>query len=451
MVLSREMHVVVVGAGASGLCSARHALQMLDHHQDLSVSVIERSRSVGGIWSAATTPVYENLHTNLPKELMAFPDFPFQPSEKSFVHHREMATYLAAYAKHYNLDQHIGFGKEVTKVSPRRPGDTQTDWEVEVVDLETGEADVQVADLLILCSGVREYHPRVPGISNQFIGDQLHSSQFRSAKDDRFLGKTVLLVGGGPSGVDIATEIGEVAHKVLISKGRGGIPVMTSLGDNIETVGGVESIEDMKVTLDDSEEARHVDCVVWCTGYDKEMPYLSPECGVRVTEEGHVVDPLYMHVINIIYPTMAVLHLNTGNVPFPHMDMQARFFINLHKQNILPTQKEMRLWLEEDLSWRESLGILPRHRHKVVGGPLLHWGKYMDQLASLAQLQPLPAELDKMFTYSILLILTEGLTRARQAKFRLKDGSGFEVTPWFVKVDLLYYIMPVLRVLGRVH
>ena len=110
------MHVVVVGAGASGLCSARHALQMLDHHQDLTVSVIERSSAVGGIWSAVTTPVYENLHTNLPKELMAFPDFPFQPSEKSFVHHREMASYLAAYAKHYNLEQHISFGTEVTRV-----------------------------------------------------------------------------------------------------------------------------------------------------------------------------------------------------------------------------------------------------------------------------------------------------------------------------------------------
>ena len=62
-----------------------------------------------------------------------------------------MATYLAAYAKHYNLNQHVGFGKEVTRVVPRRPGDTQTDWEVEVVDLETGETDVKVADLLILC------------------------------------------------------------------------------------------------------------------------------------------------------------------------------------------------------------------------------------------------------------------------------------------------------------
>merc|ERR1711970_1462653 len=161
--MGREMHVVVVGAGASGLCSARHALQMLDHHQDLSVSVIERSRSVGGIWSAATTPVYENLHTNLPKELMAFPDFPFQPSEKSFVHHREMATYLAAYAKHYNLDQHVGFGKEVTRVSPRRAGDAQTDWEVEVVDLETGYQGSATSSQEISCTALSSDQPRMTG------------------------------------------------------------------------------------------------------------------------------------------------------------------------------------------------------------------------------------------------------------------------------------------------
>ena len=38
----------------------------------------------------------------------------------------------------------------------------------------------------------------------------------------------------------------------------------------------------------------------------------------------YVVHPLYLHTINTRQPTMAVLHLTTGNVPFLQIDMQVR-------------------------------------------------------------------------------------------------------------------------------
>ena len=65
-----------------------------------------------------------------------------------------------------------------------------------------------------------------------------------------------------------------------------------------------------------------MDSVVWCTGYEKVMEFLSSDCGLNISEEGHVVEPLYLHYINIHYPSMAVMHLNPGNVPFPQMDLQ---------------------------------------------------------------------------------------------------------------------------------
>ena len=64
---------------------------------------------------------------------------------------------------------------------------------------------------------------------------------------------------------------------------------------------------------------------MWCTGYQKVMDFLSPDCALTISETGHMVEPLYMHYINIHYPTMAVLHLNPGNVPFPQMDLQVIF------------------------------------------------------------------------------------------------------------------------------
>ena len=43
--------------------------------------------------------MYKNLKTNLPKEVMAFPDFPFLPKEKSFIEHREVLEYLQRHAE----------------------------------------------------------------------------------------------------------------------------------------------------------------------------------------------------------------------------------------------------------------------------------------------------------------------------------------------------------------
>ena len=36
---------------------------------------------------------------------MAFPDFPFPESERSFVHHGEVRTYLEQYAAHFSLEK----------------------------------------------------------------------------------------------------------------------------------------------------------------------------------------------------------------------------------------------------------------------------------------------------------------------------------------------------------
>ena len=74
--------------------------------------------------------------------------------------------------------------------------------------------------------------------------------------------------------------------------------------------------------VEGSEAGEEVDSIVWCTGYQKVIDYLSPDCGLTISEEGYVVEPLYLHFINIPYPTMAVMHLNPGNVPFPKMDLQ---------------------------------------------------------------------------------------------------------------------------------
>ena len=41
--------------------------------------------------------------TNLPKEVMAFPDYPFPNQEESFLHHTEVLKYLESYCDHFDV------------------------------------------------------------------------------------------------------------------------------------------------------------------------------------------------------------------------------------------------------------------------------------------------------------------------------------------------------------
>ena len=69
---------------------------------------------------------------------------------------------------------------------------------------------------------------------------------------------------------------------------------------------------------------------MFCTGYDKNPSYLHEDCGVRVMHDGYVLDPLYLHLININHPTMAILHIASGDVPFLQIDQEVRCFLALH-------------------------------------------------------------------------------------------------------------------------
>ena len=90
--------VCVIGAGAAGLCAARHLLAATP---GVTPVVFEQSGVLGGTWVYTDevgregrhglpihSSMYKNLRTNLPKEVMAFPDFPFDDSEcgkRSFI------------------------------------------------------------------------------------------------------------------------------------------------------------------------------------------------------------------------------------------------------------------------------------------------------------------------------------------------------------------------------
>ncbi|PAV91270.1 hypothetical protein WR25_09207 [Diploscapter pachys] len=105
--------VCVIGAGASGLVAAKHALEL-----NLNVTVYEQTDKVGGIWiytdeTNCHTSMYFNLKTNLTKETMMFENFPYPEHLPSFLTSQNILDYLVKYAEGLP----IKFNHEVIQVS----------------------------------------------------------------------------------------------------------------------------------------------------------------------------------------------------------------------------------------------------------------------------------------------------------------------------------------------
>ena len=108
--------VAVIGAGAGGLSALRHLTARLDKFEPVA---FEQGSDVGGTWiytdktglDESGLPIhasmYKYLCTNLPKEVMAFPDFPFSQSLPSFMKHEDVLNYLKEYASNFNLLEFI--------------------------------------------------------------------------------------------------------------------------------------------------------------------------------------------------------------------------------------------------------------------------------------------------------------------------------------------------------
>ena len=116
--------VCVIGAGVAGLVAARYL------REKFCVTIYEASPSIGGIWlynkhetGVKHTPMYKNLRTNLPKQLMSFRDLPYHKDIPTFLTHGQVMKYLEDYSKKFSIADLIYFNTPVTSVKP----ETSTD------------------------------------------------------------------------------------------------------------------------------------------------------------------------------------------------------------------------------------------------------------------------------------------------------------------------------------
>ena len=114
---------------------------------------------------------YIRSRTNLPKEIIAFPDFYFDPHLPSFVSYSDIGQYLLEYADQFQLMPHIQFNTVVISIlhnemsyKSQVPGDKQfpesesirkgfafDQWNVTMQNVQTKQISTKIYDAVLIC------------------------------------------------------------------------------------------------------------------------------------------------------------------------------------------------------------------------------------------------------------------------------------------------------------
>ncbi|KAF8486603.1 hypothetical protein JB92DRAFT_3085564 [Gautieria morchelliformis] len=170
--------ISIIGAGSSGLAALKAVLDLpIENHQFWSVVYGYHPNPP----ILLSTPLYPNLHMNTPHLWMTCPEFPFP-------------TVTPLYPSHEHI---FGPGHYIC----RNPTVLKASW------VEHGPK--AVPDF----PGSQTWlDNRPPGSLRRSI---LHSIIFRDSND--YVNRTVVVIGGGASGIDAALQLEPIAQKVYLS------------------------------------------------------------------------------------------------------------------------------------------------------------------------------------------------------------------------------------------
>ena len=199
-------HVVIVGAGMSGLLSAIKLQQA-----GIPFTVIEKNDAVGGTW-------YENRYPGCGVDTPNhFYSYSFEPSHEwtEFYSKRdELHQYFENCADKYDLRRDIRFETEVVSL---RYDEASASWDVSISGKDGAEETLR-ANAVITAVGQlnRPKLPDIPGLDT-FKGGAFHTARWDESAD--LAGKRVAMIGTGASGMQTGPAIaGEVGRFTIFQR-----------------------------------------------------------------------------------------------------------------------------------------------------------------------------------------------------------------------------------------
>lgn len=199
--------VVIIGAGAAGLATARELSKRRVPHR-----VLERGNAPGQTWA----DLYDSLRLHTGRHLSALPGMRLPRGTPLFPTRCDFHEYLRSYARAHGIPVETG---RCVRTVKRRGGQ----WVVEANDERIPAAAVVVATGIVANPRVPEFDGRADFEAGG--GRVLHSVEYR--RPAPFAGERVLVVGVGNSGGEIASELARagVAVSIAVRSGANVVPL----------------------------------------------------------------------------------------------------------------------------------------------------------------------------------------------------------------------------------
>jgi thioredoxin reductase len=375
--------VAVVGAGAAGLATGKFLRDAGMH-----IDIFERAPALGGIWrydqpENTNRVLYQGLKTNLPKEIMQYFSLPFDDSLPSFITAKDMLTYLENYAVEFDLNHLIQYNRTITSIVPLVGASIR--WRVKHTDTQThkknaaaaaaddaselsatmmeSEVSVEEYDFVVVANGHYD-EPNMPTEAevcegfDQFPNKVMHSHDYDDP--EQFKDKTVILIGSGASGADLAREIAQVGGKAIVVVDRhwkctneeGSNMPLVEIGGEFNNIYRCQTLDRItndgfvylngvhRVENGQWEQFKiHADAILFCTGYNYHFPFLDVDMSINPGIHTSSIDekrepllhcynrrvhPLYLQLFHAKYPSLAFVGIPYLIVPFPFFEIQAR-------------------------------------------------------------------------------------------------------------------------------
>ena len=190
----REIDVAVIGGGQAAL-----ALGFSLRRSGLSYAILDEQPAPAGAW----TRTWKSLRLFSPAQWSSLPGWLMPRTSDEYPSREDVIAYLAEYERRYALPVvrpvHVDSvvrapDDETFFVTGTAPDGPQT-WHARAVVGATG-------------TWANPIVPDVPGRA-EYRGEQIHSAYYEGP--DRFVGRSIVVVGGGNSGAQIVSELSLVA------------------------------------------------------------------------------------------------------------------------------------------------------------------------------------------------------------------------------------------------
>ena len=199
----REVETVVVGAGQAGLVMSSFLSQAGREHV-----LLDRRETLGGGWQDR----WDEFRLVTPNWVTSLPGFPFDgPDPDAFMPRDSVVARVRRYAEVISAPVELGAG--VSRLSTR-------DGSGRRFRLETNRGLVDADNVVVAAGGFQS--PKIPAVGADLPDRivQVHSHQYRN--EAALPPGSVLVVGTGQSGVQLAEELHAAGRQVILSVGHCG-------------------------------------------------------------------------------------------------------------------------------------------------------------------------------------------------------------------------------------